>query len=391
MKIQKMMPNAPGYFLLIATLIGMAILLFSGCTKKEPVRVGFVAELTGRQPELGVQERNGVQMAIEKINTSGGIAGRQIELIVRDDLGTPDGARAADRELIEAGVAAIIGHATSGQTMAGLPVTNAAHVVMISPTTSTTDLSGKDDYFLRMVHTLQDRAGGLAHHVYRRRGLTRLSVLYDTHNASYVQAYLKTFVDKYRSLGGRVVSEAKFSSTEQPNFDPLLSNLRASKAEGLLIIASDSDTALIAQRTRLIGWQAPLFTSGWAQTETLIKNGGKAVEGLELEEGYAINSQAPAFLDFKVRYQEKFGRPPSFGAAFAYEAALVLAAALQKTGGKTAGLKETLLGIRDFQGLVDTFSFDKYGDVMRTFYLGVVRNGRFVDLERFEPPKEVRK
>lgn len=385
MKIQRLASCVSGSIVLAGLLIATGTSFLGGCTDKAPIRVGFVAELTGRQSELGVQERNGVQMALEKINAGGGVAGRRLELIVRDDLGTAEGAQTADRALIEIGVAAIIGHATSGQTIAGLPIANAARIVMLSPTASTTDLSGKDDYFLRMINTLQDRAGGLARHVYQRRGLIRLAVLYDTHNAAYVQSYLKAFTEKYRSLGGKVVGEAKFSSPEQPNFDPLLSKLRASKAEGLLIIASDNDTALIAQRIHLIGWRAPLFTSAWAQTETLIKNGGEAVEGMEYEEAYAINSQAPAFLNFKVRYQEVFGWPPSFGAALGYEAALVLAAALQKTGGKARGLKEALLSTRDFPGLVDTFSFDSSGDVVRPFHLGVVRDGRFADFEHPNP------
>ncbi len=387
MKAEMPARDGPWAFILICFLIGTGVFILTGCGNREPIRLGFVAELTGRQAELGVQERNGVQMAIEKINASGGIAGRRIELVARDDLGTPEGAGNADRELIRMGVAAIIGHATSGQTIAGLPVVNEAHVVMLSPTTSTTELSGKDDYLFRVVQTLSDRAKGLARHIYQHRGVTRLAVIYDTNNAAYVRSYRNAFVEGYSSLGGKIAGEAGFSSIERPDFDLLLSKLRTNRAEGLLIIASDNDTAFIAQRSRLMGWKALLFTSAWAQTETLIKNGGMTVEGMEFEQAYGMGSQSPAFLDFKARYQERFGRAPSFSAALGYEAAIVLGAALHKTGGKAVGLKEALLGIRDFQGLVDPFSFDKNGDVMRPFYLGVVRDGKFVDLQRFEPPK----
>jgi len=372
-------------------LIGAGILIcissffLGSCTKDEPVRVGFCAELTGKQAELGVQERNGVQMAVEKINSSGGIGGRQIELIVLDDLGTPEGAKASDRELIEKGVVAIIGHATSAQTIAGLSITNPAHVVMLSPTASTAELSGKDDYFLRVIQPLFERAGGLAQHAYLRRGVQRLAVIYDTRNAAYVQSFSKTFVEKYRSLGGKVSGEAGYSSAKRTDFDPLLAKLRASKADGLLIIASDNDTAIIAQRARLIGWKAPLFTSAWAQTETLIKNGGEAVEGMDLEQTYSLNSQAPDFLDFKARYQQQFGRAPSFGASLGYEAAVVLAAALEKCGGKAEGVRQALLETRDFKGLVDNFSIDKYGDVVRPFYLGTIRDGKYADIDRFIP------
>jgi branched-chain amino acid transport system substrate-binding protein len=369
---------------LAGLLIWIAAFFLVSCAGKEPIRVGFVAQLTGVQAELGVQERNGAQLAVEEINAAGGIAGRPIELILQDDLGTPEGAQAADQELIDAGVVAIIGHATSGQTMAGLAVTNPAHVVMLSPTTSTPELSGQDDYFFRIAYSLMNRAHALAQHIYQNRNITRIAVIYDTDNAAYSKAFLEAFAGKYQSLGGKLTAEAGFSSKSQPDFAPLVAQLRASNPDGLLIIAADIDTALIAQRTRLMDWPIPLFTTAWAQTETLVNNGGQAVEGLEIEIANALNNQAPAYLDFKTRYQARFGQAPAFGAALGYEAAKVLAAALQETNGKADGLAQALVGIKNFKGLSETFSFDRYGDVIRPFYLGAIRDGKYVDIEALE-------
>jgi branched-chain amino acid transport system substrate-binding protein len=369
---------------LVGLLIWIAAFFLVNCIENEPIRVGFVAQLTGVQAELGVQERNGVQLAVEEINAAGGVAGRPIELIVQDDLGTPEGAQAADLALIEAGVVAIIGHATSGQTMAGLAVTNPAHIVMLSPTVTTPELSGQDDYFFRVAYSLDERARALAQRIYRDRNITQVAVIHDTDNAAYSKAYQDAFADKYQSLGGKLVAETNFSSKVQPDFTPLVAELHASNPGGLLIIAPDIDTALIAQRTRLIGWPIPLFATAWAQTETLINNGGQAVEGLEIEIANTLNEQAPNYLDFKTRYQARFGQAPSFGATAGYEAAKVLAAALQETGGKPDGLAQALLGIKNFKGLTDTFSFDRYGDVVRPFHLGVIRDGKYVDIEALE-------
>ena len=146
-------------------------------------------------------------------------------------------------------------------------------------------------------------------------------------------------------------------------------------------IAADIDTALLAQQTRLMDWPVALFTTSWAQTETLINNGGRAVEGLEVEVTGALASQSPDYLDFKKHYQSKFGRVPSFGATLGYEAAKVLAVALQKTGGKARGLAQALIGIKNFKGLNETFSFNKFGDVDRGAQLGVVRDGKYVAIE----------
>jgi branched-chain amino acid transport system substrate-binding protein len=252
---------------------------------------------------------------------------------------------------------------------------------MLSPTATSPELSGLDDYFFRVAYSLVDRARGLAQRIDQGRNITRVAAVYDTDNAAYSKAFLDAFVGKYQSLGGKVVAQADFSSKVQPDFAPLVAQLRASNPDGLLIIAADIDTALIAQRTRLMGWQIPLFTTSWAQTDTLINNGGQAVEGLEVEIANAFNNQTPDYLDFKTRYQARFGQAPAFGATSGYESVKVLAAALQKTGGKADGVAQALVDIKNFKGLTDTFSFDSYGDVIRPFYLGIVRNGKYVNIE----------
>lgn len=343
--------------------------------------------MTGRQAELGVQERNGVQLAVEKINASGGIAGRKIELIVRDDLGIPQKAEAVDDELIKEGAIAIIGHATSAQTLAGLKVTNPAKVVMIGPTISTPELSSLDDYFFRVHPSFKNSSQTFAKYIYERSDIRRMSIIYDNDNLAYTKIYSTTFADKFQSLGGTITDEVSFSSVNQLDFFPLLSKIRESKSEGLIVIASDIDTALIAQRVRLMGWQIPLFSAAWAQTETLINNGGQAVEEMKLEEAYALTSQSSAFIDFQSRYKARFGNDPSFGAAYSYETALVLAEALKKTNGNKNGLKQALLEINDFQGLIDTFSFDKFGDVERPRYLSTIRNGKFLMVDRLASTK----
>jgi branched-chain amino acid transport system substrate-binding protein len=385
MNQQKWTSRSWGQLVPTGLLIWSAALLLVGCTAKEPIPVGFVAQLTGVQAELGVQERNGVQLAVEEFNAAGGIAGRQIQLIVKDDLGTPEGAQKVDRELIDAGVVAIIGHATSGQTLAGMTVTNPAHVVMLSPTTSTPKLSGLDDYFFRIVQTMAAQAYQSAQYLYKIRNIHRIAAIYDTDNAAYSTAYLQAFTDNFQALGGKVVAVMNFSSKSQPDFAPLVEQLRASSPDELLIVAADIDTALIAQRTRLMGWAIPLYASSWAQTETLINNGGQAVEGLEIELISAVSGQTPEYLDFKKQYQTRFGVTSSFGAILSYEAAGVLAVALEKTGGKADGLPKALAGIKDFKGLSDTFSLDKYGDAVRPIHLGVIRDRKYVGVDPLKP------
>ena len=357
----------------------------SGCANRSPIRIGFAGELTGRQADLGVHGRNGAQLAVETINAAGGVAGRPIELVVRDDRGTPEGAQTADRELMGKGVVAIIGHMTSAQTVAGRSATEPAKMVLFSPAASTPELSGLDDFFFRITPTHLDQANILAQHVYHKRGLARIAVIYDTDNAAYAESYADAFAKSLESMGGQVVARISFASSRDPNLASLVTELRIANPAGLLIIASPLDTALLAQHTRLSGWNVPLFSSAWAQTEGLIQNGGQAVEGIEIMIAFDVNSQSAAYQKFKTRYQASFGHAPTFAAGEAYEVVLVLAAALGKTGGRAEGLPQALLKTHDFEGLIGKISLDAYGDVARTLFLVSIRNGEFVTLAAVEP------
>lgn len=378
--------GALGRWVLIGTLTGT---LLAGCDNSSVIRIGFSGELTGRHADLGVQGRNGVQLAVEDINEAGGVAGRTIELLVRDDKGIPEGARAADGELCNAGVVAIIGHMTSGQSIAALPVMEEERVVLLSPTTSTSELSGLDDYFLRINPVNSLEAHNLARHIYYERGLTSLAVIYDTDNIAYTGSFVDAFAEVYNGEGGQIIHRALFSSASEPDFRPMVQEMLTAGPEALLMVSSALDTALISQQTRLAGWQVPLFASGWSQTGVLLQNGGQAIEGMESIMNYDPNNPSPSFLDFQERYQERFGKEPTFAATQSYEAMLILAAALEKTGGSREGLRETLLQTRNFEGLTGRISLDKYGDVLRTQFLLTVRDGQFVTLTNVEPVEPV--
>ncbi len=377
------------------SVLMLLLLLASGCTARRPILVGFVGEITGHSADLGVQGRNGVLLAVEQINARGGIAGHPIELLIRDNRGTSEGTRAAVREMIDAGVVAIIGPMTSTQSEVAIPLAGEAGMVLISPTAASPDLSGRDDCFLRLNQPSSAEARLLARRIYQQLGLASMAIIYDVDNLSYTHTFWTVFSDAYRSQGGRITDVVGFSSTASPDFVPLLAGLRVQNPEGLLIIASALDTALIAQRARIIKWTLPIFGSYWAYTETLLQNGGRAVEGIEIVVGFDMDSRSPAYLDFRARYQERLGTIPTFAAAHSYETMSVLAVALEKVGNGGAWsrarreqLRQVLLETRDFPGLTGLISLDEYGDTTRTQFLVTVRDGQFVTLATFEPEEK---
>lgn len=362
--------------IILLIIVILALFLWKYKGSKEVI-IGFSAQLTGSQAELGIQERNGVQLAIEEVNESGGICGRKVSLIVNDDCGMPEIAKKGDEELINKGAIAIIGHATTVQTLEGLKITNPNKVVMISATASAPELSGIDDYFFRIHPSFKNGAENFAKHIYDYNKIKNIAIIYDADNSSYAKTYAQIFGDKFKGMGGNITNEIMFSSEVQPDFIPLLSILEKSMPEGLLIVASDIDTAIIAQRAKLINKNIQLYAAAWAQTETLISNGGQAVEGMEIEQAYDITNKSQKFIGFKSKYKARFGNEASFGSAYSYEATMVLAEALKKARCDKNRLKGALLEINDFNGLIDKISIDKFGDVERPYYISKIGNGKF--------------
>jgi branched-chain amino acid transport system substrate-binding protein len=364
--------------LFVALTAGLA-----GCQNKSPILIGFSGQITGKEGDLGVPARNGIYLAAEKINQAGGIEGRQVEILVEDDHGLINEARAADQRLIYKGVQAIIGHVTSSISIAALDVTQPAGIVLLGPTTTSALLTGKDDLFFRVVADNTPDADILAYHIAQERGITSLAILYDEDNAAYTEAYAQSVADKLNSLHGEVTLMQSFSTSQDPDLKTLLQPLRESEPQALLIIASALNSALIAQHTRMLDWNIPLFVSDWANSETFLQNGGEAIEGVELVVSYNVNSATPAMQDFRKLYLDRFGEQPNFAAAQGYEAMQILAEALKTTGGSSTGLPDALRAIQDFPVLTGNVSMDPFGDMYRPRYLLRVEDGAFITTEEY--------
>ena len=115
-----------------------------GCTKKqEPIKLGLANTLSGPASTSGIHSRNAVMLAVDQINTAGGIHGRPVKLVIQDDKGRADDGVSAVTSLIDEGVVAIIGPYLSTVSVKAVPIVNENQIVMISPGATTVQLTPK--------------------------------------------------------------------------------------------------------------------------------------------------------------------------------------------------------------------------------------------------------
>jgi len=360
----------------LLVLVAFGILL-AGCSERKPLKIGFVGPLTGRNADLGIAGRDAVMLAVERINDAGGINGRQVQLIIRDDRQDPATAVEVDQELIADGVVVIIGHMTSAMSVAAVPTVNGAQVLMVSPTTSSNELTGLDDHFLRVYPPNSSVARRLAAHARNRLGLKRMAIVYDLANRGHTQGWSSHFRAAFEAMGGRIAVTSTFDSGQRTSFLKLARDIIKQEPDGIFFIANALDTATFCQQLRKLGSRIPVVVSEWSTTDELITHGGSAVEGVSFLQNFDRFSVSRPYLDFKQVYQQRLGREPTFASFFAYEAAQVVFAGLAQSSDPER-LKSFIISQGKFSGLQGDFVIDRYGDAERLQLLMVVKNGRFV-------------
>lgn len=361
-------------------VIAIAVLgaLTAGCDDPAPIKIGFLGGMSGRVADLGISGRNGALLAIEQQNSAGGIGGRKIQMIVRDDKQDPGTARAAINEFIDKRVTAVIGPMTSVIGVTIVPLVNEARMVLVSPTVTTKALTGKDDYFFRVLAHTKSYAQIAARFHRNTKKLTRIAAIYDARNAAYTKSWLDDFRGAFEKIGGKIVGTVSFRSGTDRDFADMARRALDTDCEGVLILSNSVDGALLMQRLRSINRDVHILTSEWAGTERLIELGGRATEGAHVGQFIDRLSDKPSFVSFQRAYVKRFGEEPGFAGMAGYDAANLLIASLAATagqGGET--LKRAILRIGSFAGAQETVRIDRFGDSNRTTFMTTVRNGKF--------------
>ncbi len=337
-------------------------LLLSSCQKSEPpIKVGFLGCLTGRSTDLGVAGRDGFLLSINEVNAAGGIAGRKIIPVVRDDGLDPEKVKVVLRELLDEGVSFIVGPMTSQMAMTVVPEVKAAKIPLISPTVSTNQLIGLDDYFFRVYYANSQAAKAMADYV-KTSGLKTVVALYDTRNLAYTEDWVRIFTERF-SGDGRQVEAVPFNAATVGSFYDLVSLIKDKNPDGLLILANSIDTALVCQQAMKLNLLIPKFATGWSYSGKLITYGGKSVEGLVLVQSADLKKDRPELQRFLKAFRNGYFVDPTFPAVHAYDATRLGLHALEKLG-VGGDLKQELLSIKSFPGILQDFALDEYGDVI---------------------------
>ncbi len=353
------------------------ILLVACGSDSSPIRIGLAGPLTD---SVGAPMLRAATLAVQEINATGGVGGRPLELVARDDHGDPDSSIAAALELERAGVLAVVGHVYSSATLAAAPIYNGARhpVVQISPSSSAPEVTQAGAWTFRVCPSDLQHGAALARFARNQLGLNRGTILYL--NNDYGRGLRSVFAAEFVRRGGAIEDVAPYLGAEF-DFGPYLDRIAVRHSSEFIFLAGnrgEAEAALRAARARGLR----LTVLGGDGLEG-IERVGPLAEGVFVSSAYLSTVETPrnqAFLAaYRARYPE--AAPPNQAAAASYDILHLLRDVIARTGPDRARIRDGVAAIGTtapaFEGVTGTIAFDPNGDVPnQPVYIGRVTGGR---------------
>ncbi len=313
--------------------------LATGCgqpgEQKEKIKIGAIISLTGNYGALGSERLNGAVLAVEEINKAGGVLGKELELVPRDDGTEPTSAKNIAADMVNSHhVPAIIGAAASGSTVAMTEVTIPGQVVSISGSSTTPLLTTlADDGFVNRTCASDALQSKLIAQRATARGFTRMAVIYAPN--AYGEGLSNAFDKAFTDLGGVITGTYKAESG-QTSYEALLTQAYEGNPQSILLITYTVEGVQVMKDYLTKFSQKETF---WWFPDSLADSAFVTAVGPS-KFTFGHEGTGPAapkgerYDAFAAAYASKFGKTPettSFSANY-YDATYLLALAIEAAG-----------------------------------------------------------
>ena len=347
-----------------------------------PVKIGFAAPLTGANAGYGKDLENGVRLAIEEANAQKikiGDKVAQFELVSEDDQADPRIGVQAAQKLVDAGVAAVVGHFNSGTTIPASQVYEQAGIPVIDPAATNPIITGRGfaNTFM-VISTDAQNAGNAGVYAVEVTKAKRIAIIDD--RTAFGQGEADEFEKAVKAHGGNIVAH-EYTNNQAVDFSTQLTAIKATNADLIFFGGLDTQAAGVAKRMKQLGLTAQLVGGGGVMDPEFIKLAGDAADGAMAWEYGRPLSQLPGGKDFSEKFKKRFGVDILSYAPFGYDAAWAAIKAMQQAKSTTPAAYRPVLKAISFDGVTGPIAFDPNGSLKNagsTLYQ--VKNGTWVPI-----------
>lgn len=302
----------------------------------ETIQVGLIASLTGKFSALGSEDKKAVELAVEQVNAEGGLLGKKLSIITRDDQTLPDKSVLAYGELKAENVVAVIGSVFSNSALATLPLAQRDGMPYLSLTPAEEQVQPIRPYVF-VIPALSTAFAERYLEYMQGSKIRKIAIAHDTKGAYAVSGYnaTKALASKY---GVEIVRDEEFETTTS-DFSPLFTHVSGSGAQALLFWGTGPSGVTVAKQYAASGGKIPLFMTPSQASKLWLEPVGPAGEGVTVESSIGVvGDYLPAGPQRQVidrmagPYRQKHGYAPPQFAQDGYSACLLLFEAIKRAG-----------------------------------------------------------
>ncbi|HTQ06358.1 MAG TPA: ABC transporter substrate-binding protein [Polyangiaceae bacterium] len=305
------------------------------------IRVGLIASLTGKFSALGSEDKKAVELAVEQVNSKGGLLGKKIELLTRDDQTLPDKSVIAYGELKAANVTAVIGSAFSNSALATVPFADRDGIPYLSLTPAEEQVQPIRP-FVFVIPALSNAYAERYLEYMQAQKIKKIALAHDTKGAYAVAGYNATKLLSPH-YGVDIVKDEVFESGTA-DFSPIFTHLKGSGAQAFVFWGTGPSGVTVTKQYAAADLKIPLFMTPSQASKLWLDPVGAAGEGVTVLSAIGVvgdylpdGPQKRVIDEMAVPFKQKYGYPPPQFAQDGYSACLLLFEAITKaasTSGK---------------------------------------------------------
>jgi len=376
--------------MLFRIALAVVALALSPFVEAQPIRIGAFLAVTGPAAFLGDPEQKTLELYIEKLNAAGGVLGRKLELVSYDSAGDADKARTYAKRLIEQDrVDVIVGGTTTGETMAAVPLAEAAGMPFISLAGAVVIIEPVKKWVFKTPHTDRMACEKIFTDMVAR-GARRIALI--SGSGGFDKSMRAQCLAAAKGRGVEIVADETYGPGDKDMTVQLTKIKNAAGVQAVLNAGFGEGPAIVTRNYRQLGIAAPLYQSHGVASKQYVKLSGDAAEGVRLPAAALLiaetlpeaDPQKRIVLAYKKEYESRFKSEVSTFGGHAYDGLMLAVEAMKKAGStEKAKVRDALESIRGWMGTAGVFNLsptDHMGLDLTAFRMLEVRKGEWVEV-----------
>lgn len=366
----------------IGTLLIPMALVAGTALQAENVKIGVLAPLTGFAASDGASVKNAIKLAVDAVNASGGVLGKQVEAVIYDDAADPKQASALARKLIEQDqVKAFVAGSYSMPSRAVAPLFNDEKIPLVAAYAVHPDVTagGKYTYCFRngFLGAVEGKASAYTC-VKLLKGKKIAVLTSDNDFGKEMATGFKAFMDGPGGKGAKVVSYQTYPMSEK-DYKPYLSRIKGENPDVIFSGGYYFQSGPMVKQAREMGITAQFVGEEGADSPEFVAIAGKAAaEGFVITTNLNRDDPRPVVKTFLKNYAAEFKISPDMVGASAYDAFMIIIDAMKHANSLDGpAIQKAIAGTKDYNGLTGMIRGFHKGEVVKDVQVQVVKNGEF--------------